>query len=59
MIQNLAENAVKYAPCGSQVTIEVAPDVSADAAMAPVAWKASRPVASRQSSAHPHLMNSP
>jgi two-component system phosphate regulon sensor histidine kinase PhoR len=35
VIQNLAENAVKYAPCGSRVTIEVAADVSADAAMAP------------------------
>ena len=35
VIQNLAENAVKYAPCGSRVTIEVAPDVSADAAIAP------------------------
>ena len=35
VIQNLAENAVKYAPCGSRVTIEVAADVSAEAAMAP------------------------
>jgi two-component system phosphate regulon sensor histidine kinase PhoR len=35
VIQNLAENAVKYAPCGSQVQIEVAAGVSAEAAMAP------------------------
>jgi two-component system phosphate regulon sensor histidine kinase PhoR len=35
VIQNLAENAVKYAPPGSQVTIEVMADVSAEAAMSP------------------------
>jgi two-component system phosphate regulon sensor histidine kinase PhoR len=35
VIQNLAENAVKYAPCGTRVRIEVAADVSAEAAMAP------------------------
>ena len=35
VIQNLAENAVKYAPAGSSVVIEVLADVSADAAMAP------------------------
>ena len=35
VIQNLAENAVKYAPCGSRVAIEVAADVSAEQAMTP------------------------
>jgi len=35
VIQNLAENAVKYAPPGSRVTIEVTSDISAEAAMAP------------------------
>ena len=35
VIQNLVENAVKYAPAGSSVLIEVAGDVSAEAAMAP------------------------
>ncbi len=34
VIQNLAENAVKYAAAGASVTIEVRPDVSADEAMA-------------------------
>jgi two-component system phosphate regulon sensor histidine kinase PhoR len=34
VIQNLAENAIKYAPMGSTVTVEVLPDVSADEAMA-------------------------
>ena len=35
VIQNLAENAVKYAPAGSSVLIEVLGDVSAEVAMAP------------------------
>jgi two-component system phosphate regulon sensor histidine kinase PhoR len=35
VIQNLAENAVKYAPEGSSVVIEVASDVSAEAVLAP------------------------
>jgi two-component system phosphate regulon sensor histidine kinase PhoR len=35
VIQNLAENAVKYAPVGSAVVVEVIGDVSAEAAMAP------------------------
>jgi two-component system phosphate regulon sensor histidine kinase PhoR len=35
VIQNLAENAVKYAPPGSRVTIEVTGDISAEAAMTP------------------------
>jgi two-component system phosphate regulon sensor histidine kinase PhoR len=35
VIQNLAENAVKYAPPGSSVLIEVLGDVTAEAAMAP------------------------
>ncbi|HEY2710616.1 MAG TPA: ATP-binding protein [Caulobacteraceae bacterium] len=35
VIQNLAENALKYAPSGSAVVIEVLADVSAEAAMAP------------------------
>ncbi|HEY1751969.1 MAG TPA: ATP-binding protein [Caulobacteraceae bacterium] len=35
VIQNLVENAVKYAPSGSAVTIEVQGDVDAEAAMAP------------------------
>jgi two-component system, OmpR family, phosphate regulon sensor histidine kinase PhoR len=35
VIQNLAENAVKYAPAGSTVILEVVADVSAQAAMAP------------------------
>jgi two-component system phosphate regulon sensor histidine kinase PhoR len=35
VIQNLAENAVKYAPAGSAVVVEVVGDVSAEAAMAP------------------------
>ena len=35
VIQNLAENAVKYAPSGSSVVIELLGDVSAEAAMAP------------------------
>jgi len=35
VIQNLAENAVKYAPPGSSVVIEVLGDVSAEAAKAP------------------------
>jgi two-component system phosphate regulon sensor histidine kinase PhoR len=35
VIQNLAENAVKYAPPGSRVIVEVAGDVSAEAAMSP------------------------
>jgi two-component system phosphate regulon sensor histidine kinase PhoR len=35
VIQNLAENAVKYAPAGSSVVIEVLTDVTAEAAMAP------------------------
>jgi two-component system phosphate regulon sensor histidine kinase PhoR len=34
VIQNLAENAIKYAPTGSTVTVEVTPNVSADEAMA-------------------------
>jgi len=34
VIQNLAENAVKYAPAGSAVSIEVTPDAAADAAVA-------------------------
>ena len=34
VIQNLAENAIKFAPVGGVVTIEVASDVSADEAMA-------------------------
>jgi len=35
VIQNLAENAVKYAPAGSVVVVEVLSDVTAEAAMAP------------------------
>ena len=35
VIQNLAENAVKYAPPGSSVVIEVLGDITAEAAMAP------------------------
>ena len=35
VIQNLAENAVKYAPAGSSVVIEVLGNVTAEAAMAP------------------------
>ncbi len=35
VIQNLAENAVKYAPVGSSVVIEVQADVTAETAMAP------------------------
>ncbi|HXQ17817.1 MAG TPA: ATP-binding protein [Caulobacteraceae bacterium] len=35
VIQNLAENAVKYSPAGSSVVIEVLGDVSAEVAMAP------------------------
>jgi two-component system, OmpR family, phosphate regulon sensor histidine kinase PhoR len=35
VIQNLAENAVKYAPPGSPVVIEILGDVSVEAAMAP------------------------
>ena len=35
VIQNLAENAVKYTPPGSQVIVEVAGDVSAEEAMSP------------------------
>ena len=35
VIQNLAENAVKYAPAGSSVVLEVQADVTAEAAMAP------------------------
>ena len=35
VIQNLVENAVKYAPVGSSVVIEVLDDVSAEAALAP------------------------
>jgi two-component system phosphate regulon sensor histidine kinase PhoR len=35
VIQNLAENAAKYAPPGSSVVIEVAADVTAEMAMAP------------------------
>ncbi|MFI4935539.1 MAG: sensor histidine kinase [Caulobacterales bacterium] len=34
VIQNLAENALKYAPAGSPVALEVTPDVTAEAAMA-------------------------
>jgi two-component system phosphate regulon sensor histidine kinase PhoR len=34
VIQNLAENALKYAPKGSTVTLEVTPCVSAEAALA-------------------------
>jgi two-component system phosphate regulon sensor histidine kinase PhoR len=34
VIQNLAENGIKYAPPGSTVTVELAPNVSADEAMA-------------------------
>ncbi len=34
VIQNLAENALKYAPRGSAVTLEVTPSVSAEAALA-------------------------
>ncbi len=34
VIQNLAENAIKYAPIGSDVTVEILPSVSADEAMA-------------------------
>ena len=34
VIQNLTENAIKYAPAGSTITVEVLPDVSADEAMA-------------------------
>ena len=37
VIQNLAENAVKYASSGTSVTIEVLPNVSADEAMT-VRW---------------------
>jgi two-component system phosphate regulon sensor histidine kinase PhoR len=35
VIQNLAENALKYAPCGSTVGVEVAIDVTAEAAAQP------------------------
>jgi two-component system phosphate regulon sensor histidine kinase PhoR len=35
VIQNLVENAIKYAPNGSAVTVEVLPNVSADEAMTP------------------------
>jgi len=35
VIQNLAENALKYTPRGSQVALEVTPGVTADEAMAP------------------------
>jgi two-component system phosphate regulon sensor histidine kinase PhoR len=35
VIQNLAENALKYAPAGTSVSIEVMPNISADEAMAP------------------------
>jgi two-component system phosphate regulon sensor histidine kinase PhoR len=35
VIQNLAENAVKYAPCGSAIGIEVEVDVSAEQAVTP------------------------
>jgi two-component system phosphate regulon sensor histidine kinase PhoR len=35
VIQNLAENAAKYAPCGSAVQIEVKANVTAEEAMAP------------------------
>ena len=35
VIQNLAENAVKYAPPGSRVTIAVTADLSAEGAMSP------------------------
>ena len=35
VIQNLAENALKYTPKGSQVILEVTPDVSADQALTP------------------------
>jgi two-component system phosphate regulon sensor histidine kinase PhoR len=34
VIQNLTENAIKYAPSSSTVTVEVLPNVSADEAMA-------------------------
>ena len=34
VIQNLAENAIKYAPADSTVTVEVLPNISADEAMA-------------------------
>ncbi len=34
VIQNLAENAIKYAPVGGSVSVEVSPNVSADEAMA-------------------------
>ena len=34
VIQNLAENAIKYAPTGSTVSVQVLPNVSADEAMA-------------------------
>jgi two-component system phosphate regulon sensor histidine kinase PhoR len=34
VIQNLAENAIKYAPTGSSVVLEVTSDVTADAAVA-------------------------
>jgi two-component system phosphate regulon sensor histidine kinase PhoR len=34
VIQNLAENAIKYAPSGSSVVVEVVPNVSADQAIA-------------------------
>jgi two-component system phosphate regulon sensor histidine kinase PhoR len=35
VIQNLTENAVKYAPAGSSVVIEIQGEVTAEAAMAP------------------------
>jgi two-component system phosphate regulon sensor histidine kinase PhoR len=35
VIQNLAENAIKYAPAGSCVTLEVSADIAPDAAVAP------------------------
>jgi two-component system phosphate regulon sensor histidine kinase PhoR len=34
VIQNLTENAIKYAPVGASVSVEVIPNVSADQAMA-------------------------
>ncbi len=36
VIQNLAENAVKYAPAGSSVVIDIQAAVSAEAAMSPI-----------------------
>jgi two-component system phosphate regulon sensor histidine kinase PhoR len=35
VIQNLAENALKYAPAGTSVSLEIMPNVSADEAMTP------------------------